>query len=111
MKIYLPNDDLYNKCYVVQNEDVIRAYDVNPQNNISYNYRDYYINSNYIYKDGAGQWNQYTTLPVCLNNDVITDNYYYRNDFDSILIIFLILFIFIFYIPINLIFRFVRRLK
>lgn len=111
MKIYLPNDNLYNKCYVVLNEDVIRAYDVVPKNNISYNYRDYYINSNYIYKDGTGQWSQYTTLPVCLDNSVITDNYYYRNDFDSILIIFFILFIFIFYIPINLIFRFARRLK
>lgn len=111
MKIYLPNDNLYNKCYVVQNEDIIRAYDTIPQNNTSYNYRDYYINSNYIYKDGSGQWSQYTTLPVCLDNNVITDNYYFRNDFDSILIIFLILFLFIFYIPINLIFRFVRRLK
>ena len=79
--IYLPEDITYNKCYVVQNEDVIRGYDIVPSNNTHYNYRDYYINSNYIYKDGTGQWSQYSTLPICLDNNVITNDIYYRNDF------------------------------
>ena len=55
-KIFVPRDAIYNKCYVVQNSDVIRAYDKVPTNNTDYNYRDYYINSSYIYKDGYGSW-------------------------------------------------------
>ena len=39
--IYVPNDDTYDKCYVVQNEDVIRGYDRQPSYNTIYNYRDY----------------------------------------------------------------------
>ena len=100
--IYLPEDTTYNKCYVVQNEDVIRGYDRVPSNNTNYNYRDYYINSNYIYKDGTGQWSQYTSLPICLDNNVITNDIYYRNDFPDILVMFLIICLFGFYIPLKI---------
>lgn len=103
MKIYLPTDTVYNKCYVVQNENVIRAYDIIPRNNISYNYRDYYINSDYIYKDGSGSWSQYTTLPICLDNNVITNDFYYRLDFTNVLINLFILSFFCIYIPYKLI--------
>ena len=85
--IYVPEDSVYNKCYVVQSEGVIRAYDRVPSNNVSYNYRDFYINSDYIYKDGTGQWSNYSTLPICLDNNIITNDYYYRVDFPDILII------------------------
>ena len=95
----MPDDSTYNKCYVVQSEGVIRGYDRVPTNNISYSYRDYYINSNYIYREGTGQWSQYSTLPVCLDNDIITSNFYYRNDFDSICLVFLIFSIFVIYLP------------
>lgn len=111
MKIYIPTDTTYNKCYVVQSEGVIRGYDRIPSNNTNYNYRDYYINSSYIYRDGSGSWSQYTTLPVCLSNDNITNDFYYRNDFDSICIIFMTCFFFIFFIPFKLFQRFFRRLK
>lgn len=97
--IYLPEDSTYNKCYVVQNEDVIRGYDRIPTNNSSYSYRDYYINSNYIYKDGTGSWSQYTTLPICLETDVITNDFYYRNDLMDILVCFFIIVLFCFYFP------------
>ena len=107
--IYLPNDSTYNKCYVVQNEDVIRGYNKIPQNNTSYSYRDYYINSDYIYKDGEGNWSQYTTLPICLDNNIITNDFYYRTDFSDILIIFTIFCIFIFYIPFKIFMRLFRR--
>lgn len=107
--IYLPNDVTYNKCYVVQNEDVIRAYNVKPQNNISYKYRDYYINSDYIFKDGEGTWSQYTTLPICLDNSVITNDFYYRTDFADILVMFTIFAIFIFYLPFKIFMRLFRR--
>lgn len=89
--IYVPDDANFNGCYVVQSDGVIRAYDRVPQNNVSYNYRDYYINSSYIYRDGNGTWSQYATLPICLDNDIITHNYVYRNDFASILIIFVLM--------------------
>lgn len=97
--IYVPEDNLYNSCYVVQSEGVIRGYDRQPVNNSIYNYRDYYINSNYIYRDGQGQWSQYTTLPICLSDNVITNDFYYRNDFSSICLIFLVFSIFVVYLP------------
>lgn len=89
MKIYVPEDNVFNKCYVVQNSDTIRAYDVVPANNRDYTYRDYYINGDYIYKDGTGTWSSYSTLPICLDDSIITNNEFYRNDFDKICIIFL----------------------
>lgn len=112
MKIYVPNDNTFNKCYVVQSEDVIRGYDRVPSNNTNYNYRDYYVHSDYIYKDGNGSWSQYTTLPSCLSNDVITNSYWYRIDISNILIIFLIMFIFCIKYPYRLFIRvFGRWLK
>ena len=105
--IYVPDSNY--ACYVVQSEGVIRAYEQTPQNNSSIDYRDYYIWSNYIYKDGSQSCSQYTTLPICLDSSVITDNYHYRNDFDSILIIFFIMSIFCFYIPIRVFSRLFRR--
>lgn len=106
--IYVPEKESY-ECYVVQSEGVIRAYEETPRNNITTNYRDYYINSNYIYKDGTSTFSNYTTLPICLSSDVVTSDVYYRNDLDSILIIFLIMSIFIFYIPIRVFMRLFRR--
>ena len=109
--IYIPDDNTYNKCYVVQSEGVIRGYDRQPSNNTNYNYRDYYINSNYIYRDGTGSWSQYSTLPICLDSNLLTNDFYYRNDFWSICIIFMTLFFFIFFLPFKLFSRFFRRLK
>lgn len=100
--IYMPEDSTFNKCYVVQNEDIIRGYDRIPQNNTNYNYRDYYINSDYIFRDGSGTWSSYSTLPICLNNDIITNDFMYRLDFNKILIIFTIILFFSFYFPIKL---------
>lgn len=105
--IYVP--DLDYKCYFVQSEGVIRAYEEVPKNNTDINYRDYYIKSNYIYKDGNQSFSTYSTLPVCLSSDVLTDSVYYRNDFDSILIIFYIMCIFCFWIPLKIIMRLFRR--
>lgn len=110
MKIYLPNTRY--ACYVVQNEGVIRAYDQTPNYNTSINYRDYYIDSDYIYRDGVQQFGSYSTLPVCLDSSVITNEIYYRHDIDSILLIFLILFIFVIALPYKIMSRaFGRWLK
>lgn len=107
--IYVPEDSTFNKCYVVQSEGVIRGYDKIPNYNSSYNYRDYYIDSDYIYRDGSGQWNQYSALPICISSDTITNDIWYRHDIDKSLIIFLIICIFAFYIPINIFMRLFRR--
>lgn len=99
MKIYVP--DLSYKCFIVYSEGVIRAYEKVPQINQEIKYRDYYINSSYIYRDGTQSFGSYYSTPTCLASDVVTDNVYYRNDFDKILVIFLIMSIFCFYIPIK----------
>lgn len=109
-KIYVPESNTYNKCYVIQNENVIRAYDRTPQNNTNYNYRDYYIHSDYMYRDGFGTWSQYSTLPICLSSTDITNDFYYRIDLSNILLIFFIMSIFGFYIPIRIFKRLFRRL-
>lgn len=98
-KIFVPEDTTYNACYVVQSEGVIRAYDRVPSYNTSYSYRDYYVNSDYMYRDGNGNWSSYSTLPTCLSSDVITNDIYYRVDLYKIMIIFIILAIVIIVIP------------
>lgn len=108
MKIYVPEKENY-ECYVVQSEGVIRAYEEKPTQNRIVNYRDYYIESDYIYKDGTQQFSSYSNTPTCLSSDVITSEVYYRNDFDSILIIFLILCIIFFWFPLKLITRIFKR--
>lgn len=109
MHIYVP--DLVNyKCFVVQSSDTIRAYKQIPTVNSTVDYRDYYINSNYIYKDSTQSFSSYSSyIPTCLSSDVISDNVFYRNDIDSILIIFVIMCIFSFYIPIKVFMRLFRR--
>lgn len=99
--IYVPDLENY-KCFVVRSEEVIRAYEQVPTNNSTIEYRDYYYNANYLYNDGEQTFSQYTTLPTCLSQEVLTDDFYYRNDLDSILIIFFIISIFAFYIPLKL---------
>lgn len=106
--IYVPDLENY-KCFVVRDEEVIRAYEDIPTNNSTITYRDYYINSNYIFNDGVQQFSTYSTLPYCLDKSTLTSDVYYRNDFDSILVIFLILSIFCFYIPIKIFMRLFRR--
>ena len=108
-KIYVPADTTYNECYVVQSEGVIRGYDTYPRNNVSYNYRDYYINSNYIFRDGSGSWSSYSTLPICLDNSIITNEYWFRQDLPSILIMFLIINIFGIFLPIKIFSKIFRK--
>lgn len=107
--IYVPEDEEYSACYVVESEGVIRAYNTVPSNNTSYSYRDYYIHSNYIYKDGEGRWLEETTLPTCLSTSIITHDVMHRLDYDKILNIFFIMFIFIILIPLYIITRFFKK--
>lgn len=108
--IYVPDVENY-KCFVVQNEEVIRAYESLPKNNSVVDYRDYYINSSYIYKDGQQQFSNYATLPTCLAENVVTDSIYYRNDLPSIFIIFLTLAFVCLYCPYRIFNRLFRRYR
>lgn len=89
--IYVPNDSTFNKCYVVQSEGVIRGYNKTPTTNTSYSYRDYYIRSGYIYRDGTGNWGNTINNIVCLDSNSITNDYMYRNDIADIMIVFIIM--------------------
>lgn len=109
-KVFIPEDEIYNACVVIQSSDILRVYDTIPRNNTSYSYRDYYINSDYIFKEGSGSWgNNYTTLPICIDDDLITNDFYYRVDFFKILIIFLVFNIFAIYLPIKIFSKIFRK--
>ena len=108
--IYVPQINDY-ACYVVTSDSVIRAYKTIPQRNSDVEYRDYYYTSNYLYKDGIQSFSQYSQLPICLDNSVLSSEVWYRNDYDSILIIFAIMFIFVIYFPLKIFFKFFRRFK
>ena len=108
--IYVPDLENY-KCFVVRNDSTIRAYKNIPVNNSDVAYRDYFYNSNYLYQDGVQSFGPYSTLPICLDNSNLTNSVYYRNDFDSILVIFLIMCIFCFYLPLKIFVRLFRRFQ
>lgn len=87
--IYVPDIENY-KCFVIQNGETIRAYTQMPTLNSTISYRDYYINSHYIYKDGTQSFGNYgTSIPTCIPSNQLTNAFYYRNDFDSIIVIFM----------------------
>lgn len=109
-KIYVP-DYTSSNCVIVRNEEVIRRYETTPTYNTNINYVDYYINSDYIAQPGVQNFGSYSTLPTCLSSTQITDNIYYRVDMYKILIMFLIICIFGFYLPLKVFLRLIRRLQ
>lgn len=107
MTIYLPSTNFV--CYVTRdNGNTIRAYETQPTVNSTVNYTDYYVNAHYLYNVGTQQFTQYSTIPTCMGA-TFTDNVYYRNDFDQILVIFFILLIICFYFPYRIISRMFGR--
>ena len=96
--IYVPDLDNY-KCIVVQNADTIRAYTSVPTINSDIPYRDFYVNSHYLYKNGTQTFGNYgyNNLPTCMSADELTSSIYYRNDFDNILTIFFIIIVFVYF--------------
>lgn len=105
---YVPNFSSSN-CVVLRDKDTLRVYDQRPTYNSNINYVDYYINSHYVYNNGVQQFNQYSTLPTCIDVSNITTNVFYRNDIDSILIVFLIILLVCFYFPYRIISRMFGR--
>ena len=109
--IYLPIDNLNDfACYSIYDKDTVRAYYTKPALDSSSNYVDFYINSHYLQKTGTQSWGQWnSSLPTCLSSDSITTDYYYRNDFPDILLIFIIFAIVGIYLPFKLISRIFRK--
>lgn len=109
--IYLPIDNVNDfACYSIYDKDTVRAYRSQPQLDSSSEYVDFYINSHYLQKTGIQSWGQWnSSLPTCLSADTITNDYYYRNDFPDILLIFIIFAIIGIYLPFKLISRIFRK--
>lgn len=109
--VYLPINNVSDyACYSISsNGEYIRAYETYPRNNGSSNYVDFYINSHYLEVTGTQSWSNYTTLPVCMDTNVITNDFYYRNDMPGIMVMFLIMCIICFYIPLKIFSKLFKR--
>ena len=99
-KIYVPTA-YKNNCNVVF-DNYIRSY----TNSDYTSWVDIYFKNGYYLKQGHSN---YTNNIVCDTLNTYTDDFYYRYDLSNGLIIFLILCIFIFILPLKIITRLFRR--
>lgn len=106
--VYVPEFNSGN-CAYIYNSDIIRVYSSTPSHNTTISYKDYYIKSSYIYNEGSTTFSNYSALPVCINSNRITTNVMYRNDIDSIMVVFFILLLICFYFPYRIISRMFGR--
>lgn len=108
---YLPRIEEEN-CIIVDNlnNGYIRVYDRTPTSNSSINYIDYFIDKDYITRTGVQNFSNYNYSVNCQSHDNFTTDFYYRVDFDKIMIIFVLLAIFIVVIPLKVVFRLFRRM-
>lgn len=111
-KLYVPNYNT-NNCVVINSNESIRVYNEKPtQRDRVYSYTDYFYNLGYISKSDSVTFSQYQSLPSCFDSNQITTDYYYRLDFDKILVMFFILAIICIYFPFKIFSRaFGRWLK
>lgn len=106
--VYVPSYNS-NSCVYHQSSGVIRVYDSQPAFNTDVSYTDYYIHDDYMPVNGYTHFSNYTTLPTCLPFSSLTDNFYYRVDFPSILLMFIIISFFGFYIPLKIFSKLFKR--
>lgn len=97
---YLPSFE-NNNCITLDNlnNGYIRVYQRTPQTNSTISYTDYFVNYNYMSRTGSQTFGSYSANVNCVSHDQFTTDYYYRLDFPNILIMFIIMAIFIIYIP------------
>lgn len=86
--IYVPEYESYN-CAYLNSSNILRVYDSVPIQGRTIDYREYAIDNHYVYRDGSTTFSNYSTLPVCLDDDVITTNFYYRTDISDIVFLFI----------------------
>lgn len=96
MKIYLPKEINETECVRVIDKDTIRVYENKPIENEEIKYTDYYINSHYL--ENAGVEIATNDSITCINQENLTTSYYYRNDFNDILLIFFIMLFIVYFI-------------
>jgi len=98
-------------CVVIQNATTIRAYRQMPANNTTRQFTDFFFNAGarYMAVNGTQTFSNTATLPTCIPQSQLTNNWWHRTDLDSILIIFIILAIFMFYIPLKIVNRLFRK--
>lgn len=102
--IYVPDIEHF-ECYTMH-DGYIRAYEGISSVPATVAYTDFLYNSNYYTRSGT---EELLEVPECISSDQLTTNYYYRADFDRILILFIILAFVIIYLPIKLIFHLFNR--
>ena len=107
--LYVPTTDY--ACYVIYDKDTIRAYHTMPTHDSEVEYTDYLFTANYYERYGVQNFSRYSVLPTCLDKDILTTSFYYRNDFLEILLIFVLLAIICFACPLRVFFRFFKRFR
>lgn len=108
-KIYIPIEKENISCVSVLDHNTLRVYDNIPDFNSSSTYTDFYIDSHYLSKVGVETFSE--SIPGCISSDLITNDFYYRQDFDSILFVFIVLMFFMFLVPFKIFTKLFRRLK
>lgn len=108
---YLPTEYINQNYKYTINGDNIRIY---TNNNCYQNYNSTYCDCLYIYPKIDYLTSEITSCNVSNLNSVInyekfTDNYYYRIDFDRILVMFTIMSIFIILIPLKIFSKIFRK--
>lgn len=99
-----------NSCCYMYDSNTLRCYKTQPVINSTIEYRDFYVNSHYLYKDGSTQFGNYgyNYNIECLDNSVLTDKYMYRNDISDILLTFVLFIAFVIFmvaVPLKSFFR------
>lgn len=99
--IYLPinNFDEYS-CYFFKDSDTIVA--VKNENE----YTEFYINSHYLKNDITGLT---TTTTNCIDKNLLTNDWKYRNDISDICVVVACFSIFFFAIPLFIVSRFIKK--
>lgn len=107
---YLPKIDIQN-CIVVDNlnNGYIRVYDRTPYANSNIHYIDYFIDKDYITREGTQSFSNYNYTVNCQNHDNYTTDFYYRVDLDRILVIFIVIAIFGIYLPLKIFSKMFKR--
>lgn len=96
--IYVPDTELSSYCYVYD-PNVLRCYKELPRYNSTIAFTDYFFNAHYIYRNGSTTFGSYSTINYdFIDHNLLTSNFYYRNDFADILTIFFIIVFFTYFI-------------
>lgn len=106
--VYVPSFT-NSSCVNILRSNTIRVFDSVPTSESTITYTDYYINSHYLSDTGSITFSSVDPLPTCLNVSRVTNNVFYRNDIDSILVVTFIILLVCFYFPFRIISRLFGR--